>query len=161
MSVFDPTGNILVSTTLPAAFLEAAYRVQIAEEALTTNPNNVVITINDDAGTVTLAATIPVVNTLDSNGEVVIAADDYLETTHTAAGGGDAVSTTKPALLLELAQQVIDAEDAFATANPEFTALTTLVFDANAQTATIASTLPVTTTLVSGKATFTATDYLV
>lgn len=76
------TGGTLKSTTAENALLEAAMLVQARERTGANNPNNrnfVNVTFNSDAGTATISATIPVVQTIDpATGGISLVAEEYL-----------------------------------------------------------------------------------
>ena len=71
------------STTLENNVLEAALRLQVAEIAFvpptgTAKPNRVQITINDDTGIVTIAASLEVLRTIGTDGAVTYTAKEYI-----------------------------------------------------------------------------------
>ena len=70
----------LSSTHQPAALLELAAQLQASELTVdeATRPNNVTIAIDADAGTASIAATLPITLSLDSSGQVVVTASDYI-----------------------------------------------------------------------------------
>ena len=70
----------LNSTNQPAALLELAAQLQASEFTVPeeTRPNNVTIAVDADAGTASIAATLPVTLSLDSSGQMVITATDYI-----------------------------------------------------------------------------------
>lgn len=70
----------LNSTHQPAALLELAAQLQASELTVPeeTRPNNVTIAVDADAGTASIAATLPVTLSLDSSGQMVVTATDYL-----------------------------------------------------------------------------------
>lgn len=71
------TSGTLTSTEYPAALLELATDIQVLEVAQ--DKNNLQITIDDDAGLVTVTATMPVTYTIDSSsGATTVTADEYL-----------------------------------------------------------------------------------
>jgi hypothetical protein len=157
-STLSVTGSSVVSTNKVAALVEAAYRLQIAETALSINPNNIQIIANDDTKRFAISGVLPVALSFDSDGNVLTTATNYTSTSITP--GGDIKSTNVSALVLEMLQMIIDAEDAKFLADPTFTAVTNLTIDSNAQTANFSTSIPFTTSLVSGKPTMTPTDYL-
>lgn len=158
MSTLNVTGSSVVSTTLPAALVEAAYKLQIAESALQINPNNINISANDDTKLIAVSGSLPILQGFDADGDIVTAASNYTSTAVTA--GGDIKATHAAALLLEMLQKVVDAEDAEATADPDFNPVTSLSINANSQRAIFETQIPFTTSLVSGKPTMSPTDYL-
>lgn len=60
-----------------AALLECAKRLQIAESGLSTPINNVSVTINDEAGTATITANIPITIAVNASGKPEITAVEY------------------------------------------------------------------------------------
>ena len=70
----------LSSTHQAAALLELATQLQSSELAVPeeTRPNNVTITVDADAGTASIAATLPITLSLDSSGQMVVTATDYI-----------------------------------------------------------------------------------
>lgn len=81
MSTFNNGGGSLNATTKPAALVEVAHQLSNAEKAGSTvdNPiNNITITFDLEANSAAIAATIPVAATLNSAGNLVITASDYL-----------------------------------------------------------------------------------
>lgn len=158
MSVFDPTGSDLVAITKPAAFAEACYLLQDAEGQLAENPNNITITYNDDLSQMSIGAILPVTITTAVDGDLNVQANDYTASAITA--GGDLTATTHAGAVLELMQMLIDAEDAEVAADPAFVPVSTLTFDANANTATLATTLPCSSAVVAGLLQVSVEDYL-
>jgi len=164
MSVFNNGGGTLKATTKPGALLEVAHSLSNAEKAASTpdNPvNNITITLDLEANTAALAATLPVAATLNAAGEVVIAAGDYLSGAAPFNGGtgGDLKAVNMPAAFLETAQVVAGSEQAVAVNTPNNV---TISMDLEAQIATITAGLPITTTIdaTTGKVIVTPTDYL-
>lgn len=158
MSIFDPTGSSLVSTTKPAAFCEALYLLQKAEQADSEPQDNVTISYNDDLSAMTIAVILPVSIATGASGILSVTANNYTNSAVTA--GGDLSGTTNAAAVLELAQMMVAAEDAEFLADPEFQALTSLAINANNSTATVSATYPATSAVVSGKLQITASDFL-
>ncbi|MEA5516205.1 hypothetical protein [Nodularia sp. UHCC 0506] len=78
-SVLAPSTDIK-STTKPAGLLELAHLLQADELAIgvDTRPDNVNITYDAEAGTATVAATLPITFALDASGKPVATAVDYL-----------------------------------------------------------------------------------
>ncbi|MEM7554082.1 MAG: hypothetical protein AAF378_08275 [Cyanobacteria bacterium P01_A01_bin.84] len=70
----------LSSTNQPAALLELATQLQASELAVPeeTRPNNLTIAIDAEEGTASITATIPVTFALDSSGQLVVTATDYI-----------------------------------------------------------------------------------
>lgn len=68
-----------VATTLEAQMLEVASAMQIAELADTTNnPNNVQVTPDFEAGTVSITATLPATFSLNTDGSLKVIPTVYL-----------------------------------------------------------------------------------
>jgi len=79
-SLSDPFlngGGTLSATHGYAAVLETAKRLQAAEAGLTTPINNISVTINDEAGTATIAANLPISIAVNTSGKPEIVADEY------------------------------------------------------------------------------------
>ncbi len=74
------TSTDLKSTNQAAALLELATQLQSSELAVAeeVRPNNVTITIDADAGTASIAATLPTTLSLDTSGKIVVTATDYI-----------------------------------------------------------------------------------
>jgi hypothetical protein len=74
---FNPAS--VKSDNQPAALLEIAFQLQATELSYPeeTRPNNVGITIDAEAGTATVTATLPVTFVADATGRPVIVATDY------------------------------------------------------------------------------------
>lgn len=70
----------LSSINQPAALLELATQLQTSELSVPeeTRPNNVTITVDADAGTASVAATLPITLSLDTSGQMVVTASDYI-----------------------------------------------------------------------------------
>lgn len=152
------TTTSLTATNLAWAMLEAAYKLQIAETALTVNPNLVTINLNDDTRLVTITASLPALFGFDANGNVTVTATNYASVS--IAPNGDIKSDNVSALLLEMAQKIIDAEDAALASDATFAVRALLTMDANTETIAFSTTIPYSVVLVSGKPTITAVDYL-
>lgn len=162
MSTFNNGGGSLKATTKPAALLEVAHQLSNAEKAASTADepiNNITITFDLEANTAAIAATIPVAAGLNSAGNLVISASDYLGgTAPFNAGAGDLKATNLSAAFMEVAQIVAGSEQAIAANTPNNV---TLAMDLEGGTATITSALPITTvTDATGKVIVTAADYL-
>lgn len=152
------TTTSLSSSNLIAALLETAYKLQIGESALSVNPNRITININDDTKIITVVATIPADFNIESDGSVAVVPVNYANVS--ISPNGDVKSSNGSSLLLEMCQEVVDAEDAATLADPTFIARVTLAMDANTSTFSMNTTIPYTVALVSGKPTLTAVDYL-
>lgn len=68
------------SDHLSAALAEISFRLQAAELAVPeeTRPNNISVTIDAEAGTAAITATLPVTISLNADGEAVVVATDYI-----------------------------------------------------------------------------------
>lgn len=168
-SNFNPgSGGNLVATNLPAAFQQMALLVHNSERAVAAEqrPNNLTMSADFEAGTLTVSASLPFSTNLDNTGKVVITAVDYLGALSANGGdgsfnngNGELESTHKTAALLELAQKVQAAELVKPVdARPNNL---TITFDLEAATAAVDATLPITVTSnPSGAIVVTANDYL-
>lgn len=171
MSNFNPgTGGTMQSTNLPAAFLELAFLVQAAEESNTSvdAPERMQITYDSNAKTATINLTMGIIRTTNSSGQVVETADPsylsgagFIGSTFTQPGG-QLKSTTLPSAFLELAQIIVNAENAYALTDPALTTVqrTGLDIDANTQEVIITGSIPFTEDLAGGRPILTAVDYL-
>lgn len=162
MSTFNNGGGSLKSTNKPAAFLEIAHLTNEAERAASTvdvTLDNVTVTYDTGARTTSVAATLPVGSAINSSGQIVVSATNYLGGSAFNPGtSGELKATTYPAAFLELAQLLATAEQAI---SPTPVNNVTISVDLEALTATVTATLPVVPTLDSaGKPVFTATDYI-
>jgi hypothetical protein len=154
------TGSDIKSTHYAAALAEALFKLQAGEEALSSNPNNVQITINDDTKLASFAATLPISYALSTAGIPQITFDAYVSAV-VVPGSGALKGTTLPAIVGELIVGIVGLEDARIAANPQFTLRSSCVFDLNAEVARITALLPYTSVIDSaGKPTLTFTDYL-
>ena len=68
----------LDATTAAGALLEIFSKLQTLEVASTTAPNNIQITFDTEAGTATIAASLPVAFTVATDGTIKVAAVPYL-----------------------------------------------------------------------------------
>jgi hypothetical protein len=168
MSAYVSTGSSLSSDTKAGAFVEAVRLLNDAEATRNAaNPgvtakNNVTQIADFDGRTLNTTVSLPIVQTFDSNGKVVIAAQDYLGSTYSAftVGTGDAKSTTKMGAVLEIAQILAAAEKAITpeTDQPNNIQIT---YDFEALTANISATTPFTPSVgTNGEITITALDYV-
>jgi hypothetical protein len=162
MSTFNNGGGTLKSSTKPAAFLEIAHLINEAERAASTvdvTLDNVTINYDTGARTTTIDATLRVGSTINSSGQIVISASNYLGGSIFNPGtGGEIKASSFPAAFLEMAQSLAASEQAVTPTAPNNI---TIAIDLEALTATVTATLPVVPTLDSaGKPVFTATDYL-
>ncbi|MUL39312.1 hypothetical protein [Gloeocapsopsis dulcis] len=77
-SPFDATevkSDNCVAALLETSMMLQNYELSVPEE---TRPNNITVTFDSEAGSATIAATIPVTITLDPTGKPVITAEDYI-----------------------------------------------------------------------------------
>lgn len=162
MSTFNPGSGDLSSTNLPAAFVEIAARLQLAETAIATNPpDNLTLTSDIDGQSFGINASLPISATVDTSGQPIMAATDYL----TPLGGSSTIDTTGSDLkstnlvsaLLEIAQLLHSAEKQAVEPQPDNIQVS---YNLENQTADINATIPQSISLVSGKVTVTATDYV-
>ena len=70
------------STTLEAALLEVAQKLQVAEKAVVvgegiTPPDNVSVSFSTDSNTVSVSFTLPITATVDATGQLVNAVVPY------------------------------------------------------------------------------------
>ena len=169
MSLFDRgTAGTLKSTQLPAAFFEVARALDAAENARNgANPGllprrNLSTTVSFDAGTIAIAATIPVTVSIQTNGSIDITATDYLSGSYSSfiGGGGDLKSDTLPEALLEISS-LLAAEEKTVTPADAQPNNVQIQFDLETGSATITANLPFTTSAAStGDVTIHAIDYL-
>lgn len=162
MSTFNGGGGALKSTTKPAGLLELAHALNAAERAASTTDaplNNITIGLDLEVLTAAIACTLPIGAALNTTGNVIITGTNYLgASTFNFGSGGDLRSSHLPAAFLEMAQTVAAAEAALTTSPANNV---TISFDLEAGTATIAASLPISsTTDATGKVLITATDYL-
>lgn len=162
MSTFNNGGGALHSTNKPQALLEMAHALASTERAASTADvtlNNITISMDLEAQTATIAATLPIAAALNSSGQVVVTASNYLSASAFNPGsGGDLHATNYPAAFLEVAQIVAGAEQAVATNQPNNV---TIAFDLEAGAAAISASLPISSSIdSSGKISVVASDYL-
>jgi hypothetical protein len=162
MSTFNNGGGTIKSTNKPSAFLEIAHLINEAERTASTvdvTLDNVTITYDTGARTAAINATLPVGSTINSSGQIVISASNYLGgATFNPGTGGEIKASSFPAAFLEMAQFLASSEQVVTPTAPNNI---TIAIDLEALTATVAATLPVVPTVDSaGKPVFTATDYL-
>lgn len=163
MAVFDPgTSGDLKSTTLVKACFEAFLNLQIKEAALlATDPNNVTLTADLDGGTVSVSVLLPIAASINSSGQTLITASNYVgdlggDATF-ANGGGELHSTNWPAAVMELAQMLHAAEKA---ATPEIDNIQ-ITYNLETLTATISGIFPQTPSVsATGLLTISANDYV-
>ena len=167
MSSLNTTGSSLVSTTVPAALIEAALLLDSAEKSRNgANPgitpkNNISLTFSSDDGTANIAATLPVDIQSLATGAVGYLPKDYLGGTYAAfTPGGQITATTRMAAFLQVAQFLSGLEKSIQPAEdqPNF-----IQVEASSETGTITVTasLPYNALISStGDLTITALDYL-
>lgn len=156
MSVFASTA--LSATNKVAALVESVYKFQISEKALDPAQDNIQITIDDDNDLISITGTLPVGISYDASGNLIIAANDL--TGGAIVPEGDVKATHEAALVLEMFQMIVAAEDAEVQLNPDFAPVTTLSVDSNSELASFSTDIPFSSSLVSGLPTLTASDYL-
>lgn len=162
MSTFNNGGGTLKSTNKPAAFLELAHILNEAERAASTADvtfNNLNVAYDAEARTATITASLPVGSAINSSGQIVITATNYLGTAPFNVGtGGELKGSHSPAAFLEMAQLLASAEQAVTPTPPNNI---TIAVDLEGLLATVTATLPIVPSLDSaGKPVMTATDYL-
>ncbi|MBW4642926.1 MAG: hypothetical protein KME23_08010 [Goleter apudmare HA4340-LM2] len=169
MSVFDPgTSGTLKSTQIPQAFFELCRAVDAAENARNgANPGlaprtQLSTTVSFDTGTISVAATIPVIPAIQSDGTIKVAASDYLGGSYTAFdnGGGDLTSTNLIAAFLEAASLLAAAEKAVTPVDNQPNNIQIQV-DLETGSATVSANMPFTTAAANnGDVVIQAIDYL-
>ncbi len=169
MSTFDPgTSGSLKSTQIPQAFFEVCRLLDAAENARNgANPGlaprrNLSTTASFDTGTVAVAATIPIVTSIQIDGTIKISGNDYLGSTYStfANGSGDLTSSNVVGAFLELATLLAAAEKAVTPVENQPNNVQ-IVIDTEAGNATVSANLPFTTAAATnGDVTIKAIDYL-
>ena len=168
MTAYISTGSDLDSTTLSSAFVEAVRKLNEAEKTRNAAnssqapKNNVTMTADFDGNAYAINVSLPIAESLSIVGASVINAADYLGSTYSAfaIGTGDAKSTTKMGVVLELAQKLSAAEK---TVTPESDQPTNISVEISLETrlATISAQIPFTPAFgASGEVTLTALDYV-
>ena len=168
-SSFDPgTGGSLVSTNIPAAFAEMSLLLVQAELAVNADarPDNITMTSDADAGTMTINATLPISTSLNSSGQTLTSATDYFAALIASGGdstfsngSGELQSTNKVTAFFELAQ-ILHAAEKASTLDPQPDNIQ-ITNDQEAETSTIAATLPLALSAnASGQIVTEAVDYL-
>jgi hypothetical protein len=168
MSLYLSTGSTILSDTISAAFVESARLLNDAESLRNAaNPgvtpkNNVNMTADFDARTINTNISLPLIQSFDVSGKVVIQAQDYLGVIYSAftPGTGTAKSLTIMGAVLEVSQLLAAAEKAITpeTDQPNNIQIT---YDFEARIIQITATTPFTPTVgVSGEVTLTALDYV-
>ncbi|WGV23369.1 hypothetical protein [Halotia branconii] len=169
MSTFDPgTAGSLKSTQIPQAFFEVCRALDAAENSRNgANPGlpprrNLSTTVSFDTGTIAVAATVPIVTSIQSDGTIKIVASDYLGSTYSAFtnGSGDLTSTNMVAAFLEIASLLSASEKAVTPAENQPNNIQIQV-DVEAGSAVVSANLPFTTaSATNGDVTIQAIDYL-
>jgi hypothetical protein len=169
MSTFDPgTNGTLKSTKIPQAFFEVCRTLDAAENTRNgANPGlpprrNLSTTVSFDTGTVAVAATIPIVTTIQTDGTIKISGSDYLGNTYSTFdnGGGDLTSTNIVAAFLETAS-LLSANEKTVTPIENQPNNVQIQIDVEAGSATVSGNLPFTTaSAATGDVTVIAIDYL-
>lgn len=140
MAAFNNGSGDLGASTLEAAFVECALQCIIEDSQLATPTGNITDDIAPNGGSITINATIPITQTL-SNGQILLAATDYLSQPFNPGTGGTLVSTTWPAALLEITSRIQSLEAA------QDLNVVNLTLDTDANTATITATMNTVRTL--------------
>jgi len=168
MSIFVNGGGTLHSTHKPSALLEAAILLDAAENARNgANPGlppkrNIVTQISFDTGTVSIAATLPITQSL-VGGTPKITITDYLGTTYSTYSpgtAGDTASTTIMGAFVEVAASLSNAEKLVTPIGDQPNNVQ-VIYDMESEVATITAALPFTYSIATnGDPTVTAVDYL-
>lgn len=161
-NIFNPgVGGTLASGNKVAALLEILYLLQARERA-TPNVDVLQIVLDSNARTATFTNEIPIVTSIGSDGTVRHSAAEYLTDNTFSNGGGELKSATLADGVLELSQAVATEQLDFNAANPTETPLTNIgiTYDPIGGTATVTGVIPYTESLVGGKPTLTAVDFL-
>lgn len=166
MSVFNPGGGDLKSTNLPGAFFEMARNLDEAER----NRNNanpgllaqrkITTTINFGE-LISVAAEIPIVPQIRSDGSSGSVAQDYLGPLFNAftPGTGDLKSSNLIAAFVEISEMLAAAEKAIPLDSQPNNIQ--IIFDRESGVSTITANLPFSTiTDAAGRVTIAAIDYL-
>jgi hypothetical protein len=169
MSTFDPgTSGTLKSTQIPQAFFEVCRALDAAENSRNgANPGlparrNLSTTVSFDTGTIAVAASIPIVTSIQTDGTIKILASDYLGSAYStfANGGGDLTSTNIVAAFLETASLLSASEKAVTPIENQPNNIQIQV-DVEAGSATVSGNIPFTTAAATnGDVTIKAIDYL-
>lgn len=168
MTAYVNTDSGISSTFLAAAFVESvrelndAERARNAANASQAPKNNVTMSAEFEGNSFNINVSLPIAESLNANGQVVLAPSDYLGSTYSAfvVGTGEAKSTTLMGVVLELAQKLSAAEKAV---QPESDQPTNITVDISLETrlATIAAAIPFNPTIgAGGEVTLTALDYV-
>lgn len=157
MTAYVSTGSDLSSTYLAAAFAEVTQLLNDAEATRNSaNPGvaakqNVSITADFDGRVLATTVSLPIVQTFDATGKVIIAPQDYLGATYSAftVGTGETKSTTIMGAVLEISQKLAAAEK---TIQPESDQPNNvqITYDFESLTANITGSIPFTPTISLG-----------
>lgn len=157
MTAYTPTGSDISSTYLAAAFCEITQLLNDAEaERNAANPgvaakNNVSITADFDGRVLATSVTLPIVQTFDAQGKVVIAPQDYLGATYSAfvPGTGEAKSTNIMGAALEISQKLAAAEKLIQPESDQPNNVQ-ITYDFESLTANITGSIPFTPAIAAG-----------
>lgn len=165
-AAFNPANSDLESVTLVGALLEIAQMVNMAESAYnaanpTRQKSNLTLTIAGDERTAQIAATFPITQSLNAQGQPTFVATDYLGAGYSGfTGNASLVSDTVMSAFLEMAHKVQEKELQFPENDrPENVAID---YSSDLQSVTITANLPVTESVVAGNGglQYNAVDYL-
>ncbi len=169
MSTFDPgTAGTLNATQIPSAFFEVARAMDAAEQARNgANPGltprrNLATTVSFDTGTISVAATIPIIATAQTDGSTKIVAQDYLGSTYSGFvnGGGDLKSSTIMEAFIEISTLLAASEKLVVPTDSQPDNVQ-VQFDLEAGVATISANIPFTSEAAgNGDVVIIAIDYL-
>ena len=167
-SVFAPgSGGSLKSTTQPAAFLETASWLDKCEnDRNSANPGitpkqNITVSIDLGTKVATIAATIPAAFSVDSTGNLVSNASDYIGATYSvfAGGGGALKSTDAPSAFVEMAAILAASEKAVVPAEDQPNNIQ-LTIEQETSSIVVSAVLPITAaTAATGEIVIAAVDY--
>ncbi len=166
MSVLNSTGSGILSTNIPAGFIEAAMLLDKAEKTRNgENPglgakNAISITISSDEGLINVQANLPCDTSSLADGSLVYNAKDYLGAAYSVfAPGGSLTATTKMDVLVQIAQMISQAEKTILPVEdqPNF-----LQIDSSSEAGTIniTATIPFTAAFLANSVSILAVDYL-
>ncbi|MCG6135731.1 MAG: hypothetical protein MET45_13895 [Nostoc sp. LLA-1] len=169
MSVFDPgEDGTLRATQLPSAFFEVARAMDAAEQNRNgANPGlaprrNLATTVSFDTGTISVAATLPIIVSTETDGSIKIVAQDYLGSTYSGfdGGGGDLKADTIMEAFLEIASKLAAAEKLVVPTDSQPDNIQ-VSFDSESGTANISANIPFTSEAANdGDVVIIAIDYL-
>lgn len=118
MSLYNPGTSSIKSTNLPAAFVEVAIMLNIAEKVRNgANPGvpakqNMQVDADFDNGIYTIVGDLPLTRTLTADGAVILRPTPYLGGVYDifVPGGGDAKGDTLEEAVMEIASMIAAAE---------------------------------------------------